>query len=110
MPASTPGQGSLFKIRYGSQAAYDGLATKDANTVYFLTDTGKIAVGDTYYNDSSFRYIGHRNTISAITSNDRKEGNVVSVGDAEQLYTPQLKITPFAAMIFLYIPVAELRA
>ena len=86
MPASTPGQGSLFKIRYGSQAAYDGLATKDANTVYFLTDTGKIAVGDTYYNDSSFMYIGHRNTISAITSNDRKEGNVVSVGDAEQLY------------------------
>lgn len=32
-------------FKYGSKAAYDGLAVKDTNTIYWLTDVGKIFRG-----------------------------------------------------------------
>lgn len=36
-------------IKRGLKSAYTGLAKKDANTVYFITDTGEIYVGETLY-------------------------------------------------------------
>lgn len=36
-------------LRYGEQAAYDGLAVKDTNTIYFITDNKRIYVGEYEY-------------------------------------------------------------
>ena len=40
---------SKISIKYGSQAEYDALPTKDTNTIYFITDKSRIYVGTTEY-------------------------------------------------------------
>lgn len=40
-------------FKYGSQAAYEGLAVKDANTIYWLTDVGKIFRGAVDFSKST---------------------------------------------------------
>lgn len=39
-------------LKYGVQASYDALATKDAKVLYFCTDTKKIYKGDVDFSDS----------------------------------------------------------
>ena len=39
-------------LKYGLQASYDGLASKDANVLYFCTDTKKIYKGTVDFTDS----------------------------------------------------------
>ena len=34
-----------LKIKRGTQAAYDKIATKDPDTIYFITDTKRIYIG-----------------------------------------------------------------
>ena len=47
-----PELNSEVKFIAGAQNQYDALLTKDPNTVYFCTDTRRIYVGDTAYNQS----------------------------------------------------------
>lgn len=46
-----PSTGSLIQIKHGTLAAYTA-ATKDANTIYFITDAKKVFVGDTEYTEA----------------------------------------------------------
>lgn len=43
-----PNANSAVQLKYGLQAAFDSL-TKDANTIYFVTDTNRFFVGGTEY-------------------------------------------------------------
>lgn len=44
-----PSASGLIQFKYGLQTNYDKLETKDANTVYFATDSQRMFVGDTEY-------------------------------------------------------------
>lgn len=46
-----PSTGSLIQMKHGTLAAYTA-ATKDANTIYFITDAKKVFVGDTEYTEA----------------------------------------------------------
>ena len=39
---------------YGLQAKYNALETKQLDTIYFITDTGRIYKGDSLISDVSF--------------------------------------------------------
>lgn len=44
-----PNINSVIQFKYGLQAGYDALQTKDLNTIYFTTDEQRIFVGETEY-------------------------------------------------------------
>ena len=44
-----PTTNSTVLFKAGLQAAYNGITTKDLNTVYFITDTQRLFVGETEY-------------------------------------------------------------
>lgn len=46
-----PSTNSQILFKYGLQSAFDAL-TKDSNTIYFVTDTNRIYVGDSEYTRS----------------------------------------------------------
>lgn len=48
-----PTNNKKIKFKFGTQAAYDAIVTKDTNAVYFTTDTKRIYVGDIEYTDDT---------------------------------------------------------
>lgn len=44
-----PQENSQIVFRYGTQSQYNNLTTKDINTIYIVTDTHKIYIGDSLY-------------------------------------------------------------
>lgn len=44
-----PNINSVIQFKYGLQAGYDALQTKDLNTIYFTTDEQRLFVGETEY-------------------------------------------------------------
>lgn len=67
-----PTSNSKVVYKYGAQSAYDALAIKDDNTIYFITDTHKIYVGSTEYSGGS----------SDITLDEGVYGNNVNTSPA----------------------------
>ncbi len=47
-----PQENSQIVFRYGTQSQYDNLVTKNINTIYIITDTHKIYIGDSLYGGS----------------------------------------------------------
>ena len=41
-----PSLNGAFKVQYGLQAGYNGIAEKNANTLYFCTDSQRVFIGD----------------------------------------------------------------
>ena len=56
-------------FKYGTREQYDGLATKAANALYFLTDTGEIYRGDVNLARGS-HYEGERNKVNDVWETD----------------------------------------
>ena len=56
-------------FKYGTREQYDGLATKAANALYFLTDTGEIYRGDVNLARGS-HYEGERNKVDDVWETD----------------------------------------
>lgn len=48
-----PTNNQKIKFKFGTQESYDAIVTKDANSVYFITDTKRIYVGDIEYTDDT---------------------------------------------------------
>lgn len=82
-----PNDNSNITFKYGTQSAYDDLANKDENTIYFITDSRKIYVGNDEYtedaqmNDNIKQYVdSHINNVDVridniIAHNNDTEGN-----------------------------------
>ena len=63
-------QGTENKVNFYAlaRATYDGIATKDSNTLYFLSDEGKIYKGSTLMNLSFIQVTTMPNISEAITN------------------------------------------
>lgn len=71
-----PVAGERVKIAYKTQAEFDVMQNKDENTIYFVTDTNRIFVGNSqYYGIMEYRVVdtlpqtGVRGTIYLIAHN-----------------------------------------
>lgn len=54
-----PAINEMVKFKYGLQANYNSLETKDSNTIYFATDSQRMFIGDTEYS----RVVLHNTTL-----------------------------------------------
>lgn len=74
-----PSANERVAIAYGTQSSYDDIQIKDDNTIYFITDTGRIYVGTSQYyttmNTATKQYID--NAIGNITEMDYQVVNLL---------------------------------
>lgn len=76
-----PQESSMVKFKYGLQAGYNEIESKDLNTLYFTTDTQRLFVGETEYT----RPIGHGSVLPEGYTPPNSLF-VVEIGTARTLY------------------------
>lgn len=48
-----PNSSQLIQFKYGLQLSYEGMSSKDPNTIYYCTDTRRLYIGDSLICDIS---------------------------------------------------------
>lgn len=54
----------MFSLKYGSQAAYNGLATREADALYFIPDSGRIYRGDHLIAANNVKFVEELPTVA----------------------------------------------
>lgn len=71
----------------GKQAKFDGLASKDLNTLYFIDDTGRIYKGDKLIADKSIPNVVFTSAVPDPTTAEAGILYVVTTADGTSIYT-----------------------
>lgn len=84
---NTSAQTTRLKFWTGTKAQYDTIGTKNSNTLYYLTDTGKIYKGTTLIADKTTLYSSTgQNTDGAMTQQAVTDEIYYKAGDSETNY------------------------